>query len=140
MGLDLLLNLPWGAQCSSLIADLKSREPSEATRATIRAQPKKWTMAMIGQAFNLPLDGEMLMTTKCDIGGAFFSGQRDTRIGWRVDQCNNPTLKCLLAFINPVLYPHRQERVLLQHSNTVIAAWSQQRKTNWATIFRDVLN
>lgn len=37
MGLDFLLSLPWGVQCSSLVADLESRELSEATRATIRA-------------------------------------------------------------------------------------------------------
>jgi hypothetical protein len=49
-------------------------------------------------------------------------------------------LKVVLAYLNPILYPKKPERVTMRIASTIVSCLFLGRKTNWARIFLEVMN
>jgi hypothetical protein len=96
---------------------------------------------MIGEAFGISTKGEDAVKKGENLALSFFPSQSlSSTNGWQVKQCNDPTFQLVLAFLNPVLYPHKPHRVTVRMASTVVACLFHERKTNWASVFHEVIS
>lgn len=56
-----------------------------------------------------------------------------------VEQCNNEELIRVLRFLNPVLHPEKQKKVIMRMGNTIVAALFEDQKFNRASIINELL-
>ena len=115
--------------------------PHPQFKNTIRARPMNITERMIGEAFGISTRGEDAVRKGENLALSFFPTQSLSHTdGWQVKQCNDPTLKVVLAFLNPLLYPQKPHRVTVRMASTIVACLFHDRKTNWASVFQEVIN
>jgi hypothetical protein len=140
MGLRGLLDLCWDFDDQAMCDEVYLGKPHPDFKNSIKAQPKKITEKMIGEAFGVSTDGEDAVKKGDNRALSFFPSQSiSSTDGWQVKQCNDPTFQRVLAFLNPLLYPQKPHRVTVRMASTVAACLFHNRQTNWASVFHEVI-
>jgi hypothetical protein len=140
MGLRGLLDLYWDFDNQEMANEVYGGKTHPDSKNTIRAQPKKITKSMIEEAFGISTEGEDALSKSDNQALSFFPAQSISNTdGWQVKQCTDPTFRAVLAFLNPLLYPQKPQKVPVQIASTIAAYLFHSRKTNWASVFHEVI-
>jgi hypothetical protein len=79
-------------------------------------------------------------------GGGGLAGRKDEYVkecfrdlpspkdGYSIDDCKDPRHKRLLAFLVPIVYPEKPNRITVTWGNTIFGALNGGRKVNWARV------
>jgi hypothetical protein len=59
--------------------------------------------------------------------------------GYAIEDCKDPRHKRLLAFLIPIVYPEKPNRITVTWGNTIFGAMSGSRKVNWARIITNLI-
>jgi hypothetical protein len=59
--------------------------------------------------------------------------------GFAIEDCKDPRHKRLLAFLIPIVYPEKPNRITVTWGNTIFGALSGSRKVNWARIMTNLI-
>jgi hypothetical protein len=58
---------------------------------------------------------------------------------YAIEDCKDPRHKRLLAFLIPIVYPEKPNRVTVTWGNTIFEALSGSRKVNWARVMTNLI-
>jgi hypothetical protein len=108
-------------------------KPHPDFKNTVRGQPKRINEKMIGKAFGIITEEEDAFGKGDNQALSFFPSQSISHTyGWQVKQCTNLEFRLVLAYLNPLFYPQKPQRVTVQIASTIAACLFSVRKTNWA--------
>jgi hypothetical protein len=54
--------------------------------------------------------------------------------GYSIDDCKDPRHRRLLAFLVPIVYPEKPNRITVTRDNTIFRALNGERKVNWVRV------
>jgi hypothetical protein len=54
--------------------------------------------------------------------------------GYSIEDCKDPRHRRLLAFLVPIVYPEKPNRITVTWGNTIFRALNGGRKVNWARV------
>jgi hypothetical protein len=54
--------------------------------------------------------------------------------GYSIEDCKDPRHRRLLAFLIPIVYPEKPNRITITWGNTIFGALNRGRKVNWARV------
>jgi hypothetical protein len=59
--------------------------------------------------------------------------------GYAIEDCTDPRHRQVLAFLVPILYPEKPNRITVTLGNTIFGALNGGRKVNWARIITNLI-
>jgi hypothetical protein len=59
--------------------------------------------------------------------------------GYAIEDCTDPRHRRVLAFLVPILYPEKPNRITVTMGNTIFGALNGGRKVNWARIITNLV-
>jgi hypothetical protein len=59
--------------------------------------------------------------------------------GYTIEDCMDPRHRRVLAFLVPILYPEKPNRITVTIGNTIFGALNGRRKVNWARIITNLV-
>ena len=68
-----------------------------------------------------------------------FVGKIIEKDGYVVEDCKDSRERKVLAFLVPILYPGKSDKVTVTVGNSIFGALTGQREANWALIIQDVI-
>lgn len=141
MGLGGLLRLPWDFCSVDMVNEVFYARPHSDFKGTLRGQPSQWNSELIGEALGISSEGQDALPKGENQALEYFPKESiSTTDGWTVKQCTHPELRAVLAYLNPLLYPLKPHRVTVTTVSTIAACLFEGRKTNWASIFLEVIS
>jgi hypothetical protein len=85
------------------------------------------------------------------MGGGGLAGRKDEYVkdcfkelpspkdGYAIEDCTDPRHRQVLAFLVPILYPEKPNRITVTMGNTIFGALNGGRKVNWARIITNLV-
>jgi hypothetical protein len=122
IGLKELLDLCWNYCDQDMANEVFGSKPHPDFKGAVRGQPKKIFEKIIGQAFGISTEGEDAFGKGDNQAISYFPAESTSNTnGWQVKQCTNPKLKLVLAYLSPLFYPQKPQRVTVRIANTIAA-------------------
>jgi hypothetical protein len=101
---------------------------------SIRGQPVKWTEECWREVYHFGKGGGGLAGRKNKYVKECFKDLPNPKDGYSIDNCKDPRHKRLLAFLVPIVYPEKPNRITVTWGNTIFGVLNGGRKVNWVRI------
>jgi hypothetical protein len=106
---------------------------------TIQATPTRWTEECWREVYNFSTGGGGLAGWKDEYVKDCFKELPSPKDGYAIEDCTNPRHRRVLAFLVPILYPEKPNRITVTLGNTIFGALNGGRKVNWARIITNLV-
>jgi hypothetical protein len=133
MGCSGLLEKPWGFKDDRIVRELLDRVSNEFDNS-IRATPTWWTEECWREVYNFSTGGGGLAGRKDEYVKDCFQELPSPKDGYAIEDCTDARHRRVLAFLVPILYPEKPNRITVTMGNTIFGALNGGRKVNWARI------
>jgi hypothetical protein len=138
MGCSGLLGKPWGFKDDRIVRELLDGVTNEFDN-TIRATPTRWSEECWREVYNFSMGGGGLAGRKDEYVKDCFKELPSPKDGYAIEDCTDPRHRRVLAFLVPILYPEKPNRVTVTMGNTIFGALNGGRKVNWARIITNLV-
>jgi hypothetical protein len=133
MGCSGFLEKPWGFKDDRIVRELLDRVSNEFDNS-IRGQPVRRTKECWREVYHFGKGGGRLAGRKDEYVKECFKDPPNPKDGYSIDDCKDPRHRRLLAFLVPIVYPEKPNRITITWGNTIFGALNGGRKVNWATV------
>jgi hypothetical protein len=99
---------------------------------SIRATPTRWTEECWREVYNFSTGGGGLAGRKDEYIKDCFQELPSPKDGYAIEDCTDPQHRRVLAYLVPILYPEKPNRITVTMGNTIFEALNGGRKVNWA--------
>jgi hypothetical protein len=127
------LEKPWGFKDDRIIRELLDRVSNEFDDS-IRGQPIRWTEECWREVYHFSKGGGGLAGRKDKYVKECFKDLPRPKDGYSIDDCKDPRHRRLLAFLVPIVYPEKPNRITVTWGNTIFGTLNGGRKVNWARV------
>jgi hypothetical protein len=138
MGCSGLLKKPWGFKNEEVVRELLDGVSNEFDN-TIRATPTRWTEEVWREVYNFNPGGGGLAGRKDEYVRDCFKELPNPKDGYDIEGCTDPRHRRMLAFLVPIVYPDKPNRITVTLSNIIFGALIGGRKVNWAKIITNLV-
>jgi hypothetical protein len=138
MGYSGLLEKPWGFKDDRVVRELLDGAMNEFDN-TIRATPTRWSEECWKEVYNFSTGGGGLAGRKDEYVRDCFKELPSPKDGYVIEDCTDPRHKRVLAFLVPILYPEKPNRITVTLGNTIFGVLNGGRKVNWARIITNLV-
>jgi hypothetical protein len=138
MGCSGLLEKPWGFKDEEVVRELLDGVSNEFDNS-IRALPTRWTEEVWREVYNFGTGGGGLAGRKDEYVKDCFKELPNPKDGYDIEDCTDPRHRRLLAFLAPIVYPDKPNRITVTLGNTIFGALIGGRKVNWARIITNLV-
>jgi hypothetical protein len=138
MGYSGLLEKPWGFKDDRVVRELLDGAMYEFDN-TIRATPTRWSEECWKEVYNFSTGGGGLAGRKDEYVRDCFKELPSPKDGYVIEDCTDPRHKRVLAFLVPILYPEKPNRITVTLGNTIFGVLNGGRKVNWARIITNLV-
>jgi hypothetical protein len=133
MGCSGFLEKPWGFKDDRIVRELLDGVSNEFDNS-IRGQPVRWTEECWREVYRFGKGGGGLAGRKDEYVKECFKDLPSPKDGYSIDDCKDPRHKRLLAFLVPIVYPEKPNRITVTWGNTIFGALNGGKKVNWARV------
>jgi hypothetical protein len=127
------LEKPWGFKDDWIVRELLDGVSNEFDNS-IRGQPIRWTEECWREVYRFSKGGGGLAGRKDEYVKECFKDLPSPKDGYSIDDCKDPRHRRLLAFLDPIVYPEKPNRITVTWGNTIFGALNGGRKVNWARV------
>jgi hypothetical protein len=106
---------------------------------TIRATPTRWTEECWREVYNFSTGGGGLAGRKDEYVKDCFKELPSPKDRYAIEDCSDPRHRRVLAFLVPILYPEKPNRITVTLGNTIFGALNGGRKVNWVRIITNLV-
>jgi hypothetical protein len=106
---------------------------------TIQATPIRWTEEVWREVYNFNPGGGGLAGRKDEYVKDCFKELPNPKDGYDIEDCKDPRHRRMLAFLAPIIYPDKPNRITVTLGNTIFGALIGGRKVNWARIITNLV-
>jgi hypothetical protein len=138
MGCSGLLEKPWDFKDDRIVRELLDGVSNEFEHS-IRASPIRWTEECWREVYNFSKGGGQMARRKDEYVKDCFRALPNPKDGYAIEDCMDVRHRRVLAFLVPILYPEKLNRVTITMGNTIFGALNGGRKVNWARIISNLL-
>jgi hypothetical protein len=138
MGCSGLLEKPWGFKDDRIVRELLDGVSNEFDNS-IRATPAQYTEECWREVYNFSTGGGGMAGRKDEYVKDCFQALPSPKDGYAIEDCTDPQHRRLLAFLVPILYPEKPNRITVTMGNTIFGALNGGRKVNWARIISNLV-
>jgi hypothetical protein len=138
LGCSGFLEKPWGFKDDRMVRELLDGVSNEFENS-IRVQPVKWTEDTWREVYRFGKGGAGLAGRKEEFVKGCFKELPNPKDGFAIEDCKDPRHKRLLAFLIPIVYPEKPNRITVTWGNTIFGALSGSRKVNWARVITNLI-
>jgi hypothetical protein len=138
MGCSGLLEKPWGFKDDRIVRELLDGVSNEFDNS-IRAIPVRWTEECWREVYNFSTGGGGMAGRKDEYVKDCFQALPSPKDGYAIEDCTDPRHRRLLAFLVPILYLEKPNRITVTMDNTIFGALNGGRKVNWARIIANLV-
>jgi hypothetical protein len=133
MGCSGFLEKPWGFKDDRIVRELLDGVSNEFDNS-IRGQPVRWTEECWREVYHFSKGGGGLAGRKDEYVKECFKDLPNPKDGYSIDDCKDPRHRRLLAFLVPIVYPEKPNRITVTWGNTIFGTLNGGRKVNWARV------
>jgi hypothetical protein len=133
MGCFGLLEKPWGFKDKEVVRELLDGVSNEFDNS-IWVAPTRWTEEVWREVYNFSTGGGGLAGRKDEYVRDCFKELPNPKDGYSIEDCMDPRHRRMLAFLAPIIYPGKPNRITVTLGNTIFGALIGGRKVNWAKI------
>jgi hypothetical protein len=133
MGCSGFLKKPWGFKDDRIVRELLDGVSNEFDNS-IRGQPVRWTEECWREVYHFGKGGGGLAGRKDEYVKECFKDLPSPKDGYSIDDCKDPRHRRLLAFLVPIVYPEKPNRITITWGNTIFGALNRGWKVNWARV------
>jgi hypothetical protein len=133
MGCSGFLEKPWGFKDDQIVKELLDGVSNEFDNS-IRRQPIRWTEECWREVYHFSKGGGGLAGRKDEYVKECFKDLPSLKDGYSIDECKDLRHRWLLAFLVPIVYPEKPNRITVTWDNTIFGALNGGRKVNWARV------
>jgi hypothetical protein len=133
-----LLQKPWGFKDDRIVRELLDGVTNEFDN-TIRATPTRWTEECWREVYNFSTGGGGLAGRKDEYVKDCFKELPSPKDGYAIEDCTDPRHRRVLAFLVPILYPEKPNRITVTLGYTLFGTLNGGRKVNWARIITNLV-
>jgi hypothetical protein len=138
MGCSGLLEKPWGFKDEEVVRELLDGVSNEFDN-TIRATPTRWTEEVWREVYNFGIGGGGLAGRKDEYVKDCFKELPNPKDGYDIEDCTDPRHRRMLAFLAPIVYLDKPNRITVTLGNMIFGALIGGRKVNWARIITNLV-
>jgi hypothetical protein len=138
MGCSGFLEKPWGFKDDRIVRELLDGVSNEFDNS-IRAAPIRWTEECWREVYHFSAGGGGLSGRKDEYVKDYFKDLLSPKDGYAIEDCKDPRHRRLLAFLVPIVYPEKPNRITVTWGNTIFGALNGGRKVNWARIITSLV-
>jgi hypothetical protein len=138
MGCSGLLEKSWGFKDEEVVRELLDGVLNEFDNS-IRAAPTRWTEEVWREVYNFSTGGGGLAGRKDEYVRDCFKELPNPKDGYSIEDCTDPWHRRMLAFLAPIIYPEKPNRITVTLGNTIFGALIGGRKVNWAKIITNLV-
>jgi hypothetical protein len=138
MGCSGSLEKPWGFKDDRIVRELLDGVSNEFDNS-IRATPTQWTEECWGEVYNFSTGGGGLVGRKDEYVKDCFQALPSPKDGYAIEDCTDARHRRVLAFLVPILYLEKPNRITVTMGNTIFGALNGGRKVNWAQIIANLV-
>jgi hypothetical protein len=138
MGCSGLLEKPWGLKDDRIVRELLDGFSNEF-EYSIQASPIQWTEECWREVYNFSKGGGGMAGRKDEYVKDCFQALPSPKDGYAIEDCTDVRHRRVLAFLVPILYPEKPNRVTVTMGNTIFGALNGGRKVNWARIISNLV-
>jgi hypothetical protein len=138
MGCSGLLKKPWGFKDEEVVRELLDGVSNEFDN-TIRATPTRWIEEVWREVYNFNTGGGGLAGRKDKYVKDCFKELPNPKDGYDIEDCTDPRHKRMLAFLAPIVYPDKPNRITVTLGNKIFGTLIGRRKVNWARIITNLV-
>jgi hypothetical protein len=138
MGCSGLLEKSWGFKDEEVVRELLDGVLNEFDNS-IRAAPTRWTEEVWREVYNFSTGGGGLAGRKDEYVRDCFKELPNPKEGYSIEDCTDPWHRRMLAFLAPIIYPEKPNRITVTLGNTIFGALIGGRKVNWAKIITNLV-
>ena len=106
---------------------------------TLRQAPEKWTTKEWRKVYGFGRRGEGMASQTDRFIDGMFTSRVNPKDGYAVVDCKDPSIKRVLEFLVPLLYPEKPTRVTITVGNTIFGALSGERPVDWGIVVKDLV-
>jgi hypothetical protein len=106
---------------------------------SIRAAPTRWTEECCRKVYHFSAGDGGLIGRKDEYVKDCFKDLLSPKDGYSIEDCKDPRHRRLLAFLVPIVYPEKPNRITVTWGNTIFGALNGGRKVNWAWIITSLV-
>jgi hypothetical protein len=139
MGCSGLLEKPWGFKDDRIVRELLDGVSNEFEHS-IRATPVQWTEECWREVYNFSKGGGGMAGWKDEYVNDCFRALPSPKDGYAIGDCTDARHRRVLAFLVPILYPEKPNRITITMGNTIFGALNGGWKVNWARIISNLVN
>jgi hypothetical protein len=133
MGCSGFLEKPWGFKDDRIVRELLDGVSNEFDNS-IRGLPVRWTEECWREVYHFSKGGGGLAGRKDEYVKECFKDLPNPKDGYSIDDCKDPWYRRLLAFLVPIVYPEKPNRITVTWGNTIFGVLNGGRKVNWARV------
>jgi hypothetical protein len=138
MGCSGLLEKPWDFKHDQIVRELLDGVSNEF-KHSIRASPIRWTEECWREVYNFSKGGGGMAGRKDEYVKDCFRALPSPKDGYAIEDCTDVRHRHVLAFLVPILYPEKPNRVTVTLGNMIFGALNGGRKVNWARIITNLV-
>jgi hypothetical protein len=138
MGYSRFLEKPWGFKDDRIVRELLDGVSNEFDNS-IRAAPIWWTEECWREVYHFSTGGGGLVGRKDEYVKDCFKDLPSPKDGYAIEDCMDPRHRRMLAFLVPIVYPEKPNRIIVTWGNTIFGALNGGRKVNWARIITNLV-
>jgi hypothetical protein len=138
MGCSGLLEKPWDFKDDRIVRELLDGVSNEFDNS-IRATPTQWTEECWREVYNFSTGGGGLAKRKDEYVKDCFQELSSPKDGYAIEDCTDARHRRVLAFLIPILYPEKPNRITVTMGNTIFRALNGGWKVNWAWIIANLV-
>jgi hypothetical protein len=129
MGCSGLLEKPWGFKDDRIVKELLDGVSNEFDNS-IRATPTRWIEECWREVYNFSKGGGGLAGRKDDYVKDCFEELPSPKDGYAIEDCMDARYRHVLAFLVPILYPEKLNRITVILGNTIFGALKGGKKVD----------
>jgi hypothetical protein len=138
MGCSGLLEKPWGFKDDRIVRELLDGVSNEFEHS-IQASPVRWTEECWREVYNFSKGGGGMAGQKGEYVKDCFRALPSPKDGYAIEDCTDVRHKRVLAFLVPILYPEKPNRITVTMDNTIFGALNGGQKVNRARIISNLV-
>jgi hypothetical protein len=138
MGCSGLLEKPWGFKDDRVVRELLDGV-SYKFEHSIQAAPVRWTEECWREVYNFSKRGGGLAGRMDEYVKDCFRVLPSPKDGYAIEDCTDARHRRVLAFLVPILYSEKPNRITVTMGNTIFGALNGGRKVNWARIISNLV-
>jgi hypothetical protein len=133
-----LLEKPWGFKDDRIVRELLDGVSNEFDHS-IRGSLIRWTEECWREVYNFSKGGGGMAGRKDEYVKDCFRALPNPKDGYAIEDCTDVRHRRVLAFLVPILYPEKPNRITVTMGNTIFGALNGGRKVNWARIISNLV-